>query len=461
MNYGFNLKGRKVTVMGLGLHGGGVGVVNWLTKQGANVLVTDVRSKKVLAPSVKQLRSKKITFVFGRHRVRDFTRADLIIKNPGVPRDSRYLAAVRRQGIPIETDISLFFQLCPAPIIGITGTKGKSTTTVLLYEFLKKAGQKPIMAGNIRISPLQFLLKIKKTTPVVLELSSWQLEDMAHLKVSPHIAVIKNILPDHLNRYRSMADYAEAKKIILQYQQREDVAVLNHANQITRSLGSQAIGQRFWFSIKQFSEQNGCFVRSKHVVFRRNGRVEKICRTAEVRMSGLHNLENVLAAVTVAKLRGVSNQTIRTVLRRFHGLADRLELIRKWQQREFYNDTTATAPAATVAALHCFNKKVILLAGGSDKRLSYRELAREIKKKVSFVALFRGSATVQMVRELKKMRYRAYRLVGSMREAVAVAYQKSSPNSVILLSPGAASFGMFLNEFDRGEQFKKIVRQLA
>lgn len=454
------LKKMKVTVMGLGLHGGGVGVVNWLIRQGATVLVTDLREKKILLPSLGKIKSKKVTFVLGRHRLQDFSRADLIIKNPGVPRDSAYLALARKKGIPIETDISLFFRLCPAPIIGVTGTKGKSTTTMLIYEFLRRAGRKPVMGGNIRISPLQFLGKIKESTPVVLELSSWQLEDMDHLHRSPHIAVVTNILSDHLNRYRGLADYTQAKKIVYRYQQPDDVAVLNRDNPITRSMGAEVAGHRFWFSRHPFQEENGCFTENNRIIFRYNGVEEAVGSLADIRLPGDHNVEHVLAAVIVARLNGVTASQIKKALRDFRGLADRLELIRTWRGRMFYNDTTATAPEATMAALRCFRKKIILLAGGSDKRLSYRELARRIKQKVAFSVLFRGTATDKLLRELRAVRYMNFLVVPTMPAAVQVALEHSTAQSVVLLSPGAASFGMFLNEFDRGDQFKKAVTSL-
>ena len=212
-----NFKNKKIVVMGLGLHGGGVGVARFFAKQGARVLVTDLRKKAELKESLEKLKDWPIKYVLGKHRSEDFKNQDLIIKNPAVPNQSKYCQIAQRNGIPIETDIGLFFELCPAPIIGVTGTKGKSTTASLIAQILKsaKGGKRPkvVLAGNIRTSVLDQLPRIKKNSRVVLELSSWQLEGLAKHKKSPHLAVMTNFKPDHLNRYQNLKEYFQAKKL--------------------------------------------------------------------------------------------------------------------------------------------------------------------------------------------------------------------------------------------------------
>lgn len=454
-----NFKNKKITVMGLGLHGGGLAVTKWLAQKGAKVLVTDLRDRKTLKPSLEKLERYKIKFVLGKHRAQDFQGVDLVIKNPGAPRESKFLKIAKKNKIPIETDISLFFRICPAQIIGITGTKGKSTTTSLIYEFFKSAGKKPVMAGNIRISPLEVLPRIRQTTPVILELSSWQLEDMTHLKRSPHLAVITNILPDHLNRYRSMSDYVKAKKVIFKYQNQNDFVVLNYNNPYIRQFSKEVVSQRYWFSADKLGINNSCYIKQGWIVYRENGLEKIICHVKDLEIPGQHNLENALAAISVAKIFGISNIVIRKTLRQFKGIPDRLELIRRWKGKEFYNDTTATAPAATLAALASFDEKIILIGGGSDKNLSYRDLAKEVQKRVAFLVLLKGSATRKFINELEKIRYQSWQRVSSLTEAVNLAY-RSDKGRIILFSPAAASFGMFLNEFDRGDQFKKVVSKL-
>lgn len=451
-----NLKNKKITIMGLGLHGGGLGVTKWLAQKSARILVTDLKTKSQLLPTIKKLAKYNIQYVLGKHRSSDFENADIIIKNPGVPKESKYLAIARKKGIPIETDMSLFFRLCPAKTIGITGTKGKSTLTMMVYEIFKMAGKKPVMAGNIRISPLEVLKKIKITTPIILELSSWQLEDMAHLKVSPHFAVITNIMPDHLNRYKNMAEYIKAKSLIFQYQKQDDYIILNRDNVITKKLDKEAISQRFWFSLRYFPEENGSFIKNGWLVFRMNGQETKVMAVKDVKIPGQHNLNHVLAAVIVAMISKIKPQTIRKTFQHFKGVPGRLELIREYKTRRFYNDTTATTPEATIAALDSFKQKVVLIAGGADKELEFADLAKIIKKKVKYSILLKGTATDKLIKLIRTNKN--WTVVDNMAGAVKKAWENSRVGDIILLSPGAASFGIFANEFDRGDQFNKYVK---
>jgi UDP-N-acetylmuramoylalanine--D-glutamate ligase len=235
-----DFKNMKVTVMGLGLHGGGLAVAKFLAKGGAVVTVTDVKTAKQLEKSIKQLKGYKTRFVLGKHELADFINADMVIKNPGVHGRNKFLDAAQKHKVKIETDLSLFFQLCPsAKTIGITGTKGKSTTTSLVYQIVKAYKKDAILGGNIRISPLDYLKKVKPTTPVVLELSSWQLEGLKDIKVSPHYALVTNVLRDHLNTYNGMADYAAAKALIFKAQKPEDLVVLNKDNDYTRAMANR------------------------------------------------------------------------------------------------------------------------------------------------------------------------------------------------------------------------------
>lgn len=456
-----DLRNKKITVMGLGLHGGGLGVTKWLAQQGAKLLVTDLKTKKQLKPTIKKLNKYKIQYVLGKHRASDFENADIIIKNPGVPKESKYLAMAREKGIPIETDMILFFKLCPATIIGITGTKGKSTLTIMVDEIFKATGKKPVIAGNIRISPLEVLKKIKKNTPVILELSSWQLEDMTRLKISPHIAVITNIMADHLNRYQNMTEYINAKKLIFQYQKFDDYIILNRDNPITKKLGQEVYSRRFWFSRRYFPEENGSFIKNGWFVFRMNGQETKVMSVKDVKIPGQHNIYHILAAISVAMISKINSSDIKKAIQNFKGVPGRLELIRECKGRKFYNDTTATTPEATIAALDSFKQKVILIAGGADKKLDFQALAKKIKQKVKYLVLFKGSATDKLIKSLGKVRSSNFIVQSStMSEAVKNAWNISRAGDIILLSPGAASFGIFVNEFDRGDQFIRNVQLL-
>src|SRR5690349_14836636 len=246
-----DLRGKRALVMGLGIHGGGLGVARFLAGQGADVTVTDMRGSEALAPSLDALAGLPIRYVLGEHREQDFREADLVIRNPGVPRESRYLQIARAAGAAIEMEMTLFFRLCPGPILGITGTKGKTTTTLLAGAMLREQYPDTIVAGNLRVSAIEALPRITAGTPVVLELSSWQLEGLGEAQLSPRYACVTNLSPDHLNRYGSMADYAEAKRQILAHQPPGAVAVLNYDDPLQSAWAANVPGDIVWFAHRQ------------------------------------------------------------------------------------------------------------------------------------------------------------------------------------------------------------------
>lgn len=446
--------------MGLGTLGGGLGTVKFLVKNKARVLVTDLKLKEELKDSLKKLSSFPIHYVLGRHRSKDFLTADLIIKNPAVPKNSPYLKLAQKNGIPIENDASLFFRFCPAPVIGVTGTKGKSTTVALLEKMLKRKGKKLVLVGHNRISVLDRLSKVTKKSIVLFELSSWRLEGLKEIRKSPWVAIVTNIVPDHLDTYRGLSEYQEAKKNIFRFQTKKDFVVLNKNNPITKSFGKEVISQRYWFSTKYFPEQNGAFIKKGGIYFRKQGKEIKVAAIKDLKLFGKHNKENVLAAITAAKILKVANNNIWHVLTHFKGMTDRLEHIRTWKGIKFYNDTTATIPDATIAAVESFTKKVILIAGGQDKGLNYYQLAKVIEKRVKYLALLSGSASKKILKYLNPQRT-SFSQHKTLPSAFQKACQVAEKNEVILFSPGAASFNLFLNEFDRGDQFKKLVQKIT
>jgi len=468
-----DFQGKKVTVMGLGLHGGGVACVNWLIKHGAKVTVTDLKMKEELISSVSKLASLQVCkLILGRHREQDFETANLIVQNPGVPKESKYLKIARNAGIPIENEASLFFKNCPAKIIGVTGTRGKSTTVSLVYEMLKRSavrnqrsGGRVWLAGLPQQPMLDILDKVEKDDLVVLELSSWQLEILGEQKLSPHIAVFTNVYPDHLNRYKGMADYIAAKKNIFAWQKQNDFAVLNLDNPQTKKLGQAVASKRFWFSKKYFAEQNGCFVKNNQIFLRRNGQEKRLAKVSDIKLFGWHNLENVLAALAATASFDVSPLAIESALKQFKGLPGRLELIKEKKGIKYINDTTATTPDATIAALRLAKKRnVILLAGGDTKNIpaaKYQELAKIIKQKCKAVILFSGPGSEQIKKQLKLIKYKPFiDKVNEMTSAVILAQSFGKSGDTILLSPASASFNLFINEFDRGDQFKTITSRL-
>ncbi len=438
-----DFKNKKVLIFGLGRYreGSGVSAARFFIRRGARVTVTDMKTARELRETVAMVRGK-VTLHLGGHKMEDVRAADIIMRNPGVPHDSPYLAQARRLHIPIYTDASLFMMLAPCPVIGVTGTRGKSTTTALIGEIVKRKNKKTFVGGNIQRSPLTFLDKLDTNSLVVLELSSWLLESFADIKKSPQIAVVTNIYPDHLNVHGSMRAYIRAKENIFRFQKSGDLLFLNQDNPDTRDMKKRA-AHGVYFSVKN---------------------VPSWLDWGNVTLAGDHNKSNVLAAVVVALAVGVPQKEIGAVLKSFRGLSSRQEIVRVVRGVTWVNDTTATTPEATIAALHRFapNGKIILIAGGTDKKLQFGALAREIKKQCKSVILFDGTATVKLMRELGIMNYElGITIVRTMADAVRRTQKIAERGDVILLSPGAASFGLFKNEFDRGDQFFREVNRIT
>ncbi len=474
MEYLADLKGKKVLIMGLGLYreGSGISAAKFFIGKGAQVTVTDLKTKDELKSQLGEIKEfcrksripnpeSRIRYVLGRHRLEDFKRADIVVQNPGVRRGSEYLVAAEKAGAKTVSDISVFLSLAPTNnIIGVTGTRGKSTTTAIIHKMLKSMDAHAEMGGNILRSPFVFLNKLHEDTPVVLELSSWQCESLERIKKSPYIAVFTNLMRDHLNTYKGMADYAVAKSLVYKYQSPEDIVILNRDNEWTRKLGKNVSSRRFWFSLRPFAGENGIFVKNGKIIFRLDGAEEAVAEVSDVAMTGAHNLQNALAAVCAVRLSGVGSAAIRKVLKNFKGLPNRMEEVREVKGVKFINDTTATTPDATIAALKSLGKgkNVILIFGGADKKLEYGSAAPVVKKFAKAVVLLPGTAEAKIKKALRGARiYPA----ASMKEAVKTAVKLAGRGDCILLSPGAASFGLFKNEFDRGEQFIEAVKRVG
>ncbi len=434
-------KNKKVVIMGLGLNGGGLGSAKFFAKLGANVLITDLKTKEELQKSIKKLEKfGNIDFILGEHRESDFKNADLIIKNPGVRNTSKFLKIAVDNNVKINTDIGIFFELCENKTVGVTGSKGKSTTTKLIVEFLEtqynvKTG------GNNRISVLSVLEKLKKDDFVVLELSSWQLEILETIKKSPNISIITNIEEDHLDSYEnSIQKYANAKKLILDYQTNNDYCILNNNsvnlnNCIIKKLKTKS-------NIIFFNESNDNIIKNNLKLF------------------GEHNIMNAKAALEVAKILKIKKENIIKVLKNFRAPEGRIELIKEHKGIKFINDTTATSPIGATQALKSINDPIVLIAGGKDKDLDYSEFVKLLTQKVKYLVLFKGTATDKIINILQKSKNKFinFCFVDTMKEAVKEAYKNCKKGDVLLLSPAAASFPIFKNEFDRGDQFNKYVK---
>jgi len=447
---GSALAGKRVLVMGLGTHRGGLGVARYLAGQGAAVAVTDLRTAEQLAAPLRELAGLPIRYALGGHDEADFTGADLVVRNPAVPRESPYLAAARAAGVPVEMEMSLFFRLCSAPIVGVTGTKGKTTTATLCAAMLAAWRPDTVVAGNMGESALEQLPRIGPETPVVIELSSWQLEGLAEYGLSPHVAVCTNLSPDHLNRYASMADYAAAKRGIVAGQRAGDYAVLNRDDPAIWAFREATPARVLPFG-REDAGTDGAWLYGAMLRWRFAG-VEYACPRERLRAPGEHSALNALAAGLAALALGAPFAAVEAGLDRFAGVRDRLEVIAEVAGVTYVNDTTATAPAAAVAALRAIDRPVVLIAGGSEKRTDFADFAREAAARAKALVLLAGDATPRLRAALLAAGVAEARLhgpAGSMEEAVSIATHLASPRDVVLLSPACASFGMFRDEFHK------------
>ena len=464
--------------MGLGLHGGGAGTAKFMAKAGARVLVTDLKKAIELGESIEKLKGFKIKLILGQHRTEDFINTDLVIQNPAVPDNSKYLEIAKKHRVPVDTDMGIFFELCANKKIGVTGTKGKSTTAKLIFDILKTKHKNVVLAGNIRSAVLLKLKKIEPKNPVVLELSSWQLHGLQKHKKSPETAVVTNILNDHQNRYRAFDHYIDDKKTIIRFQKKNGLAVLNYDDHQVRDFGEYARGQILYFSVKNDlnkleleKETVGAFIKNDQLVFGPDE--EKIIAVKEIPLLGRHNQSNTAAAVSVAKAFAVPIKDIARAIKKFSAPTGRLEKIAWNKDRLAFNDTTATTPDATLASLTALKEKypqkpITLILGGTDKKLDFTQLAATIKEfhqggYLHNLIFLPGTATEKLRVELQKINFN---FAGNqaldafdMSDAVKLAIGTMSQQGVLLLSPGAASFGLFAHEFDRGEKFNLAVEK--
>ncbi len=457
-----DFKNKKVVIMGLGVYerGSGVSSAAFFARAGARVLVTDMKPREHFAGQIKKLaKYKNIQFIFGKHDEKDFLEAYLIIKNPAVPKHSPILELARKHKIPIHNDWSIFLSLKNNFLVGVTGTRGKSTTATLIYEILKQK-YPAVLCGNVGISPLAVINKLKKDDVVVAELPSWGLQQFDAVKKSPNIAIVTNLLRDHLNTYKNIGEYYADKEKIFRYQTANDYLIANADDKELKKRIKRVKSKVFWFSKKPFSG-DGAYVKDGKILFSRRGEINLACSVSDIKLIGEHNLYNVLAAICAVMVMNVGIKQIRAAVKNFKGVANRLELIKEINGVKYYNDTTATNPDATIAALRALNSRnIILLAGGADKKLDFKELAKTIPKFVKTLILFKGNASDKIFKNIRKSDFLilgVFENVPSMKEAMQIAQANAKSGDIILLSPAAASFGIFKNEFDRGEQFCYIV----
>ena len=432
-------KDKRIAVIGLGIEG--LSSAKFLVKNGAKVITLDQKQ--------------------GKDYLKNLDRYDLVVRSPGVKLEllEKYVSKDK-----ITSQIKLFFDLCPCPIIGVTGTKGKGTTSSLIYEMLRKQSLNVYLGGNIGKPPLDFLDKLNAQSKVVLELSSFQLQDLTK---SPHIAIMLMTTSEHLDYHKDTHEYVNSKRNVLRFQNSSDIVIVNKDYPASNESDIHTTGKVYKVSRENVA-QDGCYVEDGKIkartTFGKNKtRVLEIIKTGEILLPGKHNLENVCAAVMAAILLGVSKENIIAVLRTFRGLEHRLELVGKVSGVRFYDDSFSTIPETTIAAIGAFKDPEILILGGSSKNSDFKELGEVISSSNNIKAIIGIGAEwprIQQQLTINNSQLTIIEGLKNMGEVVQKAVSISEPGDVVLLSPACASFDMFKNYKDRGDKFKKEVRKL-
>jgi UDP-N-acetylmuramoylalanine--D-glutamate ligase len=446
----------------LGLARQGMALARFLAEAGAEVTVSDLQGEEALAGQLEGLTGVPIRYVLGGHPISLLEDADVLCLSGGVPLDIPIVEEALERGIPLSNDAQIFLDHCPAPVIGITGSAGKTTTTALVGEMCRLAGLRTWVGGNIGNPLIADLAAIEPGDRVAMELSSFQLEVMT---TSPQIAAVLNITPNHLDRHKTMEAYIAAKQNIVAHQTAEDSAVLGYDDANARALALETPARLVFFSSGAEVEA-GAFKTNGELTLRMAGVDREICKASEVELLGDHNLSNVLAASALAGLVGVPLEAIRNVATTFTGVEHRLELVRHANGARWYNDSIATAPERSLAAMRSFEEPIVLLAGGRDKDLPWDAFAEEVLRRVRRLITFgeAGPMIAMIVEEAREpgeeTRLGEVTCVGTLEEAVEEAARATRSGDVVLLSPGGTSFDAFRDFAERGDRFKDLVRAL-
>ena len=449
-----SLRGKTVAVIGIGVSN--QPLIDVLLSHGIEVTACDRKSREELGVLGDTLTSKGAKLRLGADYLQNL-REDIIFRTPGMRPDLPELQAAIANGSRLTSEMEIFFEICPCPIIAVTGSDGKTTTTTMIAELLRRAGKTVHLGGNIGHPLLAEAGDIHPEDIAVLELSSFQLMTMTR---SPHIAVITNLAPNHLDVHRNFAEYIAAKENIFTHQMTKDIAVFNADNTITAEEACRALGRTRLFSRKQ-EVKDGVFLRGEAIIARSRGQERQIMTTNHIKLPGVHNVENYLAAISVVDGM-VPDEIIQDFAGTFQGVEHRIELIRTRKGVRWYNDSIASSPSRTIAGLNSFHQKVILIAGGKDKGISYESLGPVINERVKLLLLCGATAGVIRQSVEQAANYNGLEIldVEDYQEAVSLADSHSREGDVVILSPASTSFDRFANFMDRGQTFKNIVNQL-
>lgn len=467
------IRGKKVLMMGLGILGGGVSTAKWLVKNGAILTITDLKDENYLNSSISALKSikSKVIWRLGEHLEKDFLDNDIIVVNPDVPLTNKYLKLAKTNGKQIENELTLFYKFgaggnAEINSVAITGTRGKTTSASWVYHFLKGKNKNTVLTGNSPEFPLlKIIEKCNEKTKVVIEEPSFLLEYLD--QNSSHIALITNIFQDHLNRYEDISHYAKVKANIFASQTAKDYLILNQDNKWTSFyLKLKPKSKVLFFSTKNLKKgREGIFcAKNGDITLDLNNKQEIVINSRDfVEKWGRHNLENLLGAVLVAKLSGLEKVKIKGLIETLPGIKFRQELVYSSKKLKIYNDTNATSPEATISAIERFKKNnMFLILGGTDRDLDFSKLIPVIKKLDSDKVFFLdGSATKIILDGLKWKNPKKFQTLKDCVEKTVLAIKGEKKFSTIVFSPASKSFEKFKNEFDRGEQFNKLVKKYA
>lgn len=448
-----SIKGKNVAVIGIGVSN--TPLIKYLSMNGAKITAFDKKEKEELGDLYNNLSSIGCSFSLGPQYLSNLIGYDIIFRTPGMRYDIPEFENARINGAQITSEMELFISLCPCEIFGITGSDGKTTTTTLVYLILKEAGYKCWLGGNIGTPLIDKIEEISENDKVILELSSFQLHT---LKQSANVSIVTNISPNHLDYHTSMDEYIEAKKNIYLYQKKSDKVILNYDNDITRELTAETIGECVLFS-RVSNIVSGILVNGNDIVDRKNGTETKIMEVSDIILPGVHNVENYLAAIA-ATIDYVKPSDIINVAGTFKGVEHRIEFVREVNGIKFYNDSIGTSPTRTTASINSFKQKVILIAGGYDKKIPFDNLGKVVAERVKKLFLI-GKTTDKIDASVKAVDSDfPVKKCLDLNDAVNEAYKAAKEGDIIILSPACASFDMFKSFEQRGNIFKEIVNGL-
>ncbi len=455
-------KGKHILIIGAARQG--QALARYMVSQGAKVVLNDHRLKSEMKPEMEALSGLPIKWVFGSHSLELLNGVDCICPSAGIPLNLEIIKEARRRGIPLSNDSQIFLENAPCKVIGITGSAGKTTTTTLVGRMAQSALQSPRrtwVGGNIGQPLIAYLEQIHQSDLVIMEISSFQLDLMT---LSPQVAGVLNITPNHLDRHGTLEAYTASKARILDFQQAEDVAVLGRDDPGGWNLKSHVKGRLFTFGIQPPLENHpGTFLNGEWCVYRNGEKQENLFRLNTLELRGEHNLSNTLAACAIAIAAGLPPESLESGIKGFRGVPHRLEFVRYLDGVAWYNDSIATAPERTMAAIRSFSEPLVVLLGGRDKNLPWEELAKLVCQRVDHVILF-GEAADIIKASINKVRNsgRPFSMgkYAHLKEAILEARKVSKSGDVVLLAPGGTSFDEYRDFEERGEDFRKWVMQL-